>query len=121
MEYIAKKIVIKGLRVKMFYWDDTALVGTPEAVAKAVETIRLLAEETGLQLRWKKCHLYGTPEIVSKCKIVSPLLPAAIKFHETYDMVYLKAPIGSDAFVKEWLQVKLGKLKAIVTSFVKVP
>ena len=36
MEYIAKKIVIKGLRVKMFYWDDTAPVGTPEAVAKAV-------------------------------------------------------------------------------------
>ena len=58
MEYISKKLIIKGLRVKMFYWDDTALVGTPEAVVEAVRTIQELAGETGLQLRWKKCHLY---------------------------------------------------------------
>ena len=121
MEYIAKKIVIKGLRVKMFYWDDTALVATPEAVAKAVETIRVLAEETGLQLRWKKCHIYGTPELVSKCKTVSPSLPSAINLHETYDMVYLKAPIGSDVFVEEWLDGKVRKLEAIVTAIAKAP
>ena len=50
MEYIAKKLVIDGLRVKQFYWDDTALVGTPEAVSKAVEVIRTLSAETGLNL-----------------------------------------------------------------------
>ena len=68
MEYISKKLVVKGLKAKVFYWDDTALVGSPEAIAKAVEMIRLLKGETGLELRWKKCHLYGSPKGVSMCK-----------------------------------------------------
>ena len=57
MEYISKKIVQNGLKAKLFYWHDTALVGTPEAIAEAVQTIRQLSEETGVHLRWKKCHL----------------------------------------------------------------
>ena len=51
MQYIAKKLVINGLRVKQFYWDDKALVGTPEAISKAIEVICSLSGETGLHLK----------------------------------------------------------------------
>ena len=40
MEFISTKIKnIEGLRVHQFYWDDTALVGSAEAVAIAARTI----------------------------------------------------------------------------------
>ena len=89
MEFISKKIIVNGLRAKLFYWDDTALVDSPRAIAEAVEKIRLLSVDTGLQLRWRKCHLYGSPDIVSKCKNISPVLPAAINLHENYNTRYL--------------------------------
>ena len=115
MEYIAKKLIIDGLKVKQFYWDDTALVGTPEAVCKALEIIRSLSTETGLDLKWSKCHLYGTPELVEISKTLStPAFPRSIVFHDSYDMIYLKAPIGSDRFVARWLKTKLSKLEDIV-------
>ena len=57
MEYISKKLVVSGLRAKLFYWDNTALVSSPEAIGKAVEKITLLSRETGLHLKWRKCHL----------------------------------------------------------------
>ena len=121
MEYISKKLVVKGLKAKVFYWDDTALVGSPEAIAKAVEKIRLLSGETGLELRWKKCHLYGSPKVVSICKNTSPSLPEGINLHESFDMEYLKATVGSDVFVEEWLRVKLAKLEDIITSITQLP
>ena len=121
MEYISKKLVSKGLRVKLFFWDDTSLVGSPKAIAEAVETIRALYRVTGLQLRWKKCHLYGLPDVVAKCKSISPALPQAINLHETFDMVYLKAPIGSDMFVEEWLRIKLAEVADIVRTITQLP
>ena len=114
MEYISKKIVQNGLKAKLFYWHDTALVGTPEAIAEAVQTIRQLSEETGVHLRWKKCHHYGQPNVVSRFKVIKPVLPKAIIVHQNFDMIYLKAPIGSDKFVAEWLRAKLVKLKALL-------
>ena len=62
MQYIAEKLVIKGLRVKQFYWDDTGLVGTSKAISEALEVARSLSAETDLNLQWKQCHLYGRPE-----------------------------------------------------------
>ena len=121
MHYISKKLIIKGLRIKIFYWHDTTLVATPEAAAGAVEMIRQLAKETGLELRWKKCHVYGKPEVVSQCRTVSLLLPSTMNFHNNYDMVWLKAQIRSDVFAQEWLRGKLVKLKELGTSIARVP
>ena len=43
MQWISQKLnKIDGLHVKQFYWDDTALVGTPEAVAQAARVIQNL-------------------------------------------------------------------------------
>ena len=83
--------------------------------------IRLLSVETVLKLRWRMCHLYGSPDIVAKCKNISPVLPPAINLHESYNMVYLKAPVGSDNFVEEWLRDKLTNLEDIVTSITHLP
>ena len=122
MQYIAKKLVINGLRVKQFYWDDTALVGTPEAVSKAVEVIRTLSAETGLNLKWKKCHLYGKPERVEICKtLTEPEFPKGIIMHDSFDMIYLKAPIGSDLFVDRWLKTKLSDLEIIIKAISRMP
>ena len=52
MEFIATKLKnIEGLHVQQFYWDDTALVGSPEAVAIAARVIQELSSETGLHLK----------------------------------------------------------------------
>ena len=72
MEYIASKIEnIEGLRVKQFFWDDTALVGTPEAVALAAKRIQELSTETGLNLKWKKYRLHGSAKVIDHCKRMS--------------------------------------------------
>ena len=72
MEFIASKIKnIEGLQAKQFFWDDTALVGTPEAVAEAARRIQELSCETGLNLKWKKCHLHGSPEVIDHCRKMS--------------------------------------------------
>ena len=103
---------IKGLKINHFFWDDTALVGTPEAVAEAARTIQNLSAETRLHLKWKKCHLYEMPQVIEKCKsLAGPSFPKDITFHPSFNMIYLKAPIGSDEFVSGWLKDKLEDLK----------
>ena len=58
MQFIAEKLqAIDGLRKPLFFWDDTALVGTPEALVEAINILKECASETGLSLKWKKCHL----------------------------------------------------------------
>ena len=88
----------------------------------AIEVIRSLAPETGLNLKWRKSHLYGTLALVERCKALKiPAFPSVINFHDTYDMIYLKAPIGSDGFVAQWLNTKLSKLEAIVKAVALMP
>ena len=41
---------IDGLRVKLCFWDDLFLVGTPAALARAVKKLSELQETTGLEL-----------------------------------------------------------------------
>ena len=123
MEFISTKIKnIEGLRVHQFYWDDTALVGSAEAVAIAARTIQDLSSETGLHLKWKKCHLHGTPEVIECCKKMSePGFSQEVTFHETLDMVYLKAPIGSEKYVSFWLERKINDLSQIIQSISRMP
>ena len=83
-------------------------MGTAEAVAKAVRIIQNLSAETGLNLKRKKCHLHGAAQVIEQCKSMSdPNFPGEINFHSSLDMIYLKAPIGSDEFVSTWLNDKL--------------
>ena len=56
---------IPGFRTTLFYWDDTTLVGTPAALTTAAKIFSDCWRETGLRLRWKKCHLYGTPNTIN--------------------------------------------------------
>ena len=101
MQYISQNIKdIDGLHVKQFFWDDTALVGTPEAVAKAARMIQDLSSKTGLKLNWKKCHLYGSVPVIENCNRMSnPGFSTEITSHNSFNIIYLKAPIGSDGFV----------------------
>ena len=118
MQYIAKKLHgIPGLRRTLFYWDDTALIGTPKALAAAADIIANCAPETGLKLRWKKCHLYGTPSTIDRCQSTSnPPFPPAITLHRDLNIDYLKTPIGSDELVNLCMGRKLKELQQTVLS-----
>ena len=108
--------------MKQFYWDDTALVGSPKAVAIAAGTIQNLSHLTGLHLKWKKCHLYGSPDVIKQCKKMSkPGFSPGVIFHESFDIIYLKAPIGSAKFVKTWLARKLEELRRTVQAISRMP
>ena len=123
MQYISRCIKdIPGLHVKQFFWDDTALVGTPEAVAQAAAMIQDLSIKTGLKLKWKKCHVHGTSPTIARCnKMSNPGFAAEITMHDSFNMMYLKAPVGSDGFVSQWLDEKLITLKQIVRSIAQMP
>ena len=97
MNYIHEKIKhIPGLRTTLFFWDDTALIGTPTALATAAKIISDSWPETGLRLRWNKCHIYGTPSTINACRTTqNPKFPNAITVHEDLNIEWLKAPIGS--------------------------
>ena len=123
MQYISRCIKdIPGLHVKQFFWDDTALVGTPEAVAQAAAMIQDLSIKTGLKLKWKKCHVHGTSPTIARCnKMSNPGFSAEIIIQDSFNMMYLKAPVGSDGFVSQWLDEKLITLKQIVRSIAQMP
>ena len=52
MQHIAGLLEnIEGFRKPLFFWDDTALVGTPEALEAAARIINQCSEETGLKIK----------------------------------------------------------------------
>ena len=66
--------------------------------------------------------MHGTHEVIQQCKKISaPEFSREVSFHETLDMVYLKAPIGSDKFVSSWLECKIDELSKIVRSIAQMP
>ena len=120
MQFIADKLKgIEGLHNPLFFMDDTALVGTSMALTKAITVITNCTAETGLRLKWKKCHLHGLPDTIANCKLLP--FPDALQFHEDFNMEYLKAPIGDDHFVRQWLEKKLIKLSRIVSLLSAMP
>ena len=120
MQFIGEKLTgIEGLRKPLFFWDDTALIGTPEALVRAAQILTNCAEETGLRLKWTKCHLYALPAVIAKCRTLP--FPKAMTLHTNFNMTYLQAPIGDDQFVHQWLQKKLQKLDQIVSLVSAMP
>ena len=95
MQYVVEKIQnIPGLRTTLCYWDDNALIGTPEELAKAAHIINEMVDETGLTLRWGKCNLHGTKQTINKCHQTRTLsYPTALTFHDSLNLSYLKTPI----------------------------
>ena len=51
----------------------------------------------------------------------APGFQREVTFHETMDMIYLKAPIGCDKFVSSWLDCKIEELSSIIRSISKMP
>ena len=110
---------IDGLRKPLFFWDDTALIGSPDALMQAASVIQQSAEATGLRLKWKKCHLYGSPEIIATCNSLA--FPPALTTHNDYNMEYLKAPIGDANHVASWLERKMQKLQRLISMLSSMP
>ena len=84
--------------------DDTALVETPAALAKATHIIANCTAEISLRRKLSNCHLHGLPITIDSCKSLP--FPRAIKFHQDFNMVYLQAPIGEYVRVRHWLDKK---------------
>ena len=113
MKYIVDDLSqIDGLRVKLCFWDDLCLIGTPTALARAAKKLSDLEETTGLELKWTKCHLhFGSEEQAQQHRNE---FPDGIQIHHDLDVEYLQIPVGSDEFVKAKLQKKLGELKTTI-------
>ena len=119
IRWINARLQHKGLMLKLYYWDDAALVGTPEAVAWAAKQIERMETETDLKLRWNKCHVHCPSKDIAK-ECVS-MFEAGVTIHDTLDMLYLKIPIGSDEYVARSLRKKLDSLKVVVHKIVEMP
>ena len=120
IQFIADKLKgIEGLCNHLFFMDDTALVGTPAALAKTTHIIANCIAEISLRLKLSKCHLHCLPITIDSCK--SLLFPRAIKIHQDFNMVYLRAPIGDYVFVRHWLDKKLSNLTTIVSLLSALP
>ena len=119
MKYIIDKLPTKHLRAKICFWDDCVLAGSPAAIAEAAELISELSEETGLELKWSKCHLNApSKEIGDECR---NLFTKGIQIHDSMNLTWMKVPIGSDEYVIPKLEAKLDDLQHIVSSIVDMP
>ena len=58
-------------------------------------------------------------KLAEECRL---LLPSSLEIHESDDMnfVYLKSPIGSDAFVEDFLQGKLNRLREEIKRLIQM-
>ena len=64
----------------------------------------------------------GKESVIGNCSMMSnPGFATDITLHNSFNMIYLKAPIGSDEFVTKWLTNKLIELKDIVQSIAQMP
>ena len=66
MKYIMDRLRSANLDVKMSFWDDGVLVGSPEATAMAARIIQDLEKETGLSIKWKKCHTHAPSDAIAR-------------------------------------------------------
>ena len=119
MKWIMRQIQKEGVDVKGAYWDDAWVKATPRAAAKTLEILKSLEEKTNLKLRLSKCHAYApNSKIADLCR---ELFPTGVQIHEDMNIIMLKTAIGSDQFVKEQLEVKLGHLKSTIRKISKLP
>ena len=87
----------------MWYWDDSTIVGPPAVVAAAVRFLAGLTLETGLELRWDKCHLHCVDEDAKKKIQDLELFNSDVQLHGHMNFEFLKVPIGDDEFVEKEL------------------
>ena len=119
MKYIMDKLSSAGLEVKMCFWDDCVLVGSAAAAGAAARIIQDLECETGLSLKWDKCHVHAPSEVIARdCE---SLFPDDVQLHDTMNMNWMRVPIGSDEFVDTQLKSKLAALKETVDRVADMP
>ena len=111
VKWLVAQMNHRGLKEKQFFMDDGLLYGTPVAMRWTLDLIEKLEPLSGLKLKHTKMSVH-TPnaKLVEECRL---LLPGSLAIHESEDMnfVYLKSPIGSDAFVEAYLEGKLNHLR----------
>ncbi len=96
---------------RLWYWDDSTIVGPPEVVAAAAQYLSKLTKMTGLELRWDKCHLHCVDEEAKDWIKSEKLFNEGVELHGSLDFEFLKVPIGCDEFVEKELDVKADELE----------
>ena len=109
-----------GLVADLWFWDDGYLVGSPEAVGRALDLLVRLEEGTGLSLRLSKCKVF-TPNTKVTSKMIH-LVPPGVKVYRSMDkMEVLKAPVGSDSEIQIALETKLLSLEKQIEQVASLP
>ena len=119
IKWIVEQLNHKGLAHKLFFHDDGLLAVTPGSLGWAAKFIDELSPVSGLKIKWSKteCHAPG-PGIASQCRVE---LPIGVVVEENLDFNFLKAPIGSDGWVKRQLQAKLEELRKQIELISRMP
>ena len=82
----------------MFFHDDGLLMGTLKSLAWAARLFDELSPISGLKMKWMKTKCYAPGiKIASRYR---KLLPSEAKVSSNLNFKFLKAPIGTDYFVK---------------------
>ena len=113
MQYLHLNTGSLGLRRDMCYWDDAVLVGEVDAVAAVSQMLSELESKTGLRLNWKKSHLYIGDKDPARSKT---MFNRNLQIHSSFNVEFLRVPIGEDSFVKKALEKKLEELEGIIES-----
>ena len=99
---------------KQFFMDGGLLYGTPAALKRCLDLIEKLEPIAGLKLKWAKWAKMSVHTPNTECaQLYTALFLQKIKVIENEEMnfVYLKTPIGSDNFVKCYLEKLLARLE----------
>ena len=115
IKFIEARTMTEGLAHQLFYWDDCALVGTPKAVAYAVDQIQQLTPHTNLELKYDKCHTYAPSKALYD--EARALLCKAFNVYEDMNFEYLGIPIMDDDAAAEWFVAKTKEIKAVLDLF----
>ena len=121
IKWLVAQLTHKELDAKLFFMDDGMLCGTPAALSWSLDLINGLEPISGLFLKYSKMDAHAPNAVAAEeCR---RLLPEGVEVHHNEEMnfVWLKAPIGSDKFVKEQLECKLRVLQGEVEMVSEFP
>ena len=101
----------EGLSLASAFFDDTSLLGPPEAVAAAMRDLfELVPALMGARVREDKCLVYSTSGDLSGFppEVRGSTAAREDGSHGTrlQGFALMGAPIGTDAYVEEWFRVK---------------
>ena len=119
------------LLLTLFYADDGTLVGTPEAVARALAVIEREGPSVGYHIKPEKSKLYWPTMSMDRLQPLLSAYPALIvqgtptgpvrSCGDADGVTIFGAPLGSDAYIAKFLAARLDEVATVIANISAVP